>query len=65
MANRMDYIDAALDALRVVLPNDAPLRCVLHEVLIVICAGWLEDSDPAPRDLRVLAVALERAVAAA
>ena len=65
MVCRMDYADAAIDALRVVLPNDVPLRIVLHEVLVVICAGWLDDSDPTPGDLRALAVALEKAVAAA
>jgi hypothetical protein len=65
MASRMDYVDAALDALGVVLPNDVPLRIVLHEILVVIGAGWLDDRDPAPSDLDNLARALEKAVAAA
>jgi hypothetical protein len=62
MPSRMDYIDAAFEALHVVLPNDLPLRIVLQEILIVIGAGWLEDSEPAHADLRALALALEKAV---
>ena len=65
MPSRMDYIDAALDALKIVLPNDVPLRIVLHEILVVIAGGWLVDSEPTQRDLRHLASALKRAVAAA
>lgn len=65
MPSRMDYIDAALDALQVVLPNDPSLRMVLREILAVIGAGWLDNTDPAAGDLRALAAALERAVAAA
>jgi hypothetical protein len=61
----MDYIDAAMSALHVVLPNDAPLRIVLQEILVAIGVGWVGDSDPAPGDFRALAAALARAVAAA
>jgi len=61
----MDYMDAALDALRVVLPDDPPLRMVLQELLVVLCFGWLDDRDPTQSDLRALTAALEKAVAAA
>jgi hypothetical protein len=61
----MDYMDAALDALRVVLPDDPPLRIVLQEMLVVLCFGWLDDRDPSHADFRALAAALEKAVAAA
>lgn len=65
MPSRMDYIDAAMNALRVVLPNEQPIRIVLQEILVVIGAGWLENSDPTPGDLRALDAALARAVALA
>jgi len=61
----MDYVDAAMDALKVVLPNDVPLRIVLQEILIAMGLGWLENSDPTPGDLRALEAALARAVALA
>ena len=65
MPSRMDYVDAAMDALKVVLPNDVPLRIVLQEILIAMGLGWLENSDPTPGDLRALEAALARAVALA
>ncbi|HSC17799.1 MAG TPA: hypothetical protein VLC74_02690 [Rhizomicrobium sp.] len=65
MPSRMDYIDAAMNALRVVLPNEQPIRIVLQEILIAMGLGWLENSDPTPGDLRALDAALARAVAIA
>ena len=61
----MEYLNAALDALRVVLPADPPLRMVLQEMLVVLCLGWLDDRDPTEAEFRALSAALERAVAAA
>ena len=63
MASRMDYIDAALDALAVVMPNEQPIRMVLREVLLVICFGWIDDRDPTRADFAHLQAALEKAVA--
>ena len=54
-----------LDALRVVLPDDPPLRMVLQEMLVVLCFGWLDNRDPTHSDLRTLTAALEKAVDAA
>lgn len=65
MPSRMDYMDAAMNALRVVLPNEQPIRIVLQEILITMGVGWLENGDPSPGDLRALDAALARAVAAA
>jgi hypothetical protein len=39
-----------------------PLRIVLQEILIVIGAGWLENTDPTPAHLRPLPATLEKAV---
>jgi hypothetical protein len=61
----MDYVDAAFEALRVVLRTIRPLRIVLQEILIFIGAGWLEDTGPTPADLPTLAATLEKAVALA
>jgi hypothetical protein len=60
----MEYMDAALDALRVVLPDDPPLRIVLQEMLVVLCFGWLDDRNPTEAEFRALSATLERAVAA-
>ena len=65
MISRADYIDAALDALATVMPNELPVHIVLREMLVVVCIGWLDDRDPTQSDLRVLAAALEKAVALA
>ena len=65
MASRMDYVDAALDALAVVLPNEQPIRMVLREILLVVCLGWMDECDPTRADLLRLQAALEKAVAAA
>lgn len=65
MASRMDYVDAALDALATVMPNELPIRIVLREALVVICLGWIDDRNPSQADLRHLQTALEKAVAAA
>jgi hypothetical protein len=65
MPSRMNYIDAALDALATVMPNELPIRIVLREMLLVVCFGWIDDRDPTHADLRTLAAALEKAVAAA
>jgi hypothetical protein len=65
MPSRMDYVDAALNALHVVLPNEQPVRIVLQEILIAMGVGWLENSDPTPGDMRALDAALARAVALA
>lgn len=63
--SRTAYVDAALDALATVMPNELPIRMVLREMLVVICCGWVEDRDPSQADLRHLRTALENAVAAA
>lgn len=65
MPSRMDYVDAALNALHVVLPNEQPVRIVLQEILIAIGVGWIENSDPSLGDMRALDAALARAVALA
>jgi hypothetical protein len=65
MASRLDYVDAALDALAVVIPNEQPIRIVLREILLVIGLGWIDDRDPTRADFLHLAAALEKAVAAA
>ena len=65
MVSRMDYVDAALDALATVMPNELPIRIVLREMLVVVCLGWIDDRNPSVSDLRHLQQALERAVAAA
>ena len=65
MASRMDYIDAALDALAVVMPNEQPIRIMLQEILPVICFGWLDDREPSEADLARLQRAIEQAVAVA
>ncbi|MFL6689719.1 MAG: hypothetical protein ACJ8IR_05965 [Alphaproteobacteria bacterium] len=65
MPSRMDYVDAAFDALGTVMPLEQPIRIVLREVLVVLCFGWLNDRDPTKADLRHLQKALEQAVAAA
>jgi hypothetical protein len=65
MASRLDYIDAVLDSLAVVMPNEQPIRIVLREMLVVLCFSWLSDRDPSEVDLVHLRVALEKAVAAA
>jgi hypothetical protein len=61
----MEYIDAALDALATVMPNEQPIRIVLQELLVVLCLGWVDNRDPSHADLRHLQTALEKAVAVA
>lgn len=62
---RMDYFDAAMDALATVLPNEQPVRIVLQEILLVVFGCWIDDHEPVKTDLDRLRAALERAVAVA
>ncbi|MBV9571429.1 MAG: hypothetical protein JO056_09335 [Alphaproteobacteria bacterium] len=62
---RIDYFDAAMDAIATVLPNDKPIRIVLQEILLVVFGCWIDDHEPMQTDLARLRAALERAVAAA
>lgn len=65
VVSRMDYLDAALDAIATVLPNEQPIRIVLQEILFVVFGCWLDEHEPLKTDLDCLQAALERAVAAA
>ncbi len=58
-------MEAALDALAVVMPGEQPLRIVLQRILTTVCFGWIDDRDPAPADFLHLEAALKEAVAAA
>lgn len=55
-------MNAALDALATVLPNDIPVRIVLRVMLVTIVTGWTDERDPERSDLDRLTAALDQAV---